>query len=90
MLLLFSYFDRLHGNDCYSEYWQRLYWKMWENDFFALRTYVKIDSGNHLKNIRSIQFNEQFLWKRSQNLTLEIHYAYIHGRSIVPKSPWRW
>lgn len=81
---------RLQGSDCYSEYWQKLFWEMWKNESFALGTYIKIDTGNHLENIRSIQINEQFLWKASQNLELELHYAYIHGRSIVPNSPWMW
>ena len=90
IFLLFSPISRLQGNECYSEYWQKFFWKMWKNESFALGTYVKIDTGNHLKNIRSLQFNEQFLWKASQNFSLEIHYAYINGRSIVPNSPWRW
>lgn len=77
-------------NDCYSEYWQKFFWKMWENNAFALGTYVKIDTKNHLKNIRSYQFNEQFRWKVSKNFSLELHYAYIHGRAIVQNSPWRW
>lgn len=63
---------------------------MWERDSFALGTYVKIETRNHLENIRSMQFNEQFIWKAFQNLSLEIHYAYLHDRSITPNSPWRW
>lgn len=81
---------RLQGCNCYSEYWQKLFWKMWENDSLALGTYIKIDTGNHLKNVRSMQFNEQLLIKVSENFSLEFHYAYIHGRSIVPNSPWLW
>lgn len=63
---------------------------MWENDCYRLATYIKIDTGNHLQNIRSMQFNEQLAWKATGDMFLEIHYAYIHGRSIVPDSPWRW
>lgn len=90
LILLLHPICLLQGNDCYSEYWQKLFWKMWENESFALRTYIKIDSRNHLKGIRSLQFNEQLIWKASKNFFLEIHYAYIHGRSIVPNSLWRW
>jgi hypothetical protein len=81
---------QLQSHDCYSEYWQKLFWKMWENKSFILGTYIKIDTGNGFKSIRSLQFNEQFIWKASNNFFFEIHYAYIHGRLIVPNSPWRW
>lgn len=80
----------LQSENDYSEYWQKIFWKMWRNDSFALGTYIKINTGNHLKNIRSLQFNEQLIWKASKNFSLEFHYAYIHGRAIVPNSPWRW
>lgn len=63
---------------------------MWKNDTFALGTYVKIDTKNHLKGIRAFQLNEQFRWKVSKNFSLEIHYAYIHDREIVQHAPWRW
>ena len=80
----------LQGTDTYSEYWQKFFWNMWEDEAFALGTYIKIDTGNHFKKIRSFQLNEQFLWKASKHFFLECHYAYLHGRSIVPHSPWRW
>lgn len=89
-LVLIIFFSPLLGENCYSEYWQSLYWKMWENDSFALKTYVKLETKNHLKSIRSIQFNEQLLWKASKNLSLEIHYTYLHSQSIVSNSKWRW
>lgn len=89
VFLFHSLVSRVHA-ECYSEYWQQFFWKLWENDSFALGTYIKIDSGNHFKNIRSYQINEQFLWKAAENLGLELHYAYIHGRSVVPDSIWHW
>lgn len=88
-LLLVSLFCRLQS-ECYSEYWQKFFWTQWENDSFALGTYVKLETGNHFKNIRSMQFNEQLQWKTSKNFSLELHYAYLHNRSIVPNSSWRW
>lgn len=81
---------QLKGENCYSEYWQKLFWKMWENDSLALSTYVKIDTGNHLKSIRALQINEQLSWKASENFSLELHYAYIHEHSLISNSPWRW
>lgn len=89
ILLLFP-ICLLQSSDSYSEYWQKLFWKMWENESLTLGTYVKIDTENNLKNVRSFQFSEQLIWKTSKNFYLEIHYAYIHDRSIVPNSPWRW
>ena len=91
LALLFSCcIGPLQGNHFYSEYWQKFFWKMWENDTFALGTYIKIDTGNQFKSVRSFQFNEELLWKVSENFSLELHYAYIHGRTIEPKSPWLW
>lgn len=64
---------------------------MWENDSLAVKAYIKMDTGNHLKNVRSIQLNEQFSWKYSENTSFELHGAYIHSRSIVEtSSPWKW
>lgn len=80
----------LHCNHYYSEYWQKLFWRMWDSNTFAIATYIKIDSKNHLKGIRAYQFNEQFIWQASKNLSIELHYAYINGRPIVEKSKWRW
>lgn len=80
----------VHGKECYSEYWQQFFWKMWEKDPFRIGTYIKIDSGNDFKNVRSMQFNEQFQWRVSKNLALEVHYTYVHGRYVVPGSLWRW
>ena len=63
---------------------------MWKSDTFAVNTFMRFDTKNHYKGWRSIQINEQFAWKASKDLTLEIHYAYLHNRSIVSNSPWRW
>lgn len=81
---------RLQGNAWYSEYWQQFFCKMWENDSCRLGTYVKVDTGNHFHKIRSVQINEQFRWNVSDNFAVEVHYAYLNGRSVVPHSPWRW
>lgn len=90
ILLLGCSISRLQSDDWYREYWQELFWRMWENDKLALASYAKIDTGNHFKNIRSIQLKEQLRWKVSENFSFEFHYAYIHDRSIIPNSLWRW
>lgn len=82
--------SNLQCNDCYSEYWQRFFWRMWDNNTFAIATYIKIDSKNHFKRIRAYQFNEQFIWQAKKNLSLELHYAYLNGRPILENSKWRW
>jgi len=89
-LLLSSLPSSLRAEECYSEYWQELFWKMWQSGPVSLGTYAKIDTGNHFQRVRSLQINEQLRWKVDRNWTLELHYAYIHGRSVVPDSPWRW
>lgn len=89
ILLLFCVCP-LHGSEWYSEYWQKLLWKMWKNDSLAINTFMRFDTTNHYKSWRAVQINEQFAWKVSDDLTLEIHYAYLHNRSIVSHSPWRW
>ncbi len=83
-------FCPMQGRDCYSEYWQQFFWNMHENDCFAVGTFLRLETGDHFKKIRFMQFNEQFRWKVSKNFSLEIHYAYLEGRSIVPNSPRRW
>lgn len=90
ILLGCSPFSLLYSHDSYSEYWQQFFWKMWEKESFAIGTYVKIETGNHWKDVRSLQINEQLSWKVSENFSLELHYAYLHGRSVVPNSLWRW
>lgn len=90
ILLLLLSTCHLHGSEWYSEYWQKLLWTMWENDSFAIRTFMRYDTANHYKSWRAVQINEQFAWKASDDLTLELHYAYLHNRSIVAHSPWRW
>lgn len=80
----------LQSTNWYSEYWQKIFWKMWEKEPFSLGTYVKLETGDHLKNIRSFQLSEQLEFTVSKNFSLEFHYTYIHGRSIVPGSPWDW
>jgi hypothetical protein len=82
--------DNLHASGRYSEYWQNFFWKMWENEHFTLKTYVKIETGDQFKGTRSIQINEQFAWKGPDQLSLGLHYAYVHEHSVIPNSPWRW
>lgn len=89
-VLLFLLTCPLQGVEWYSEYWQKLLWTMWENDAFAVRTFMRFDTSNHYKSWRAVQINEQLAWKASDDLTLEIHYAYLHNRSIVSHSSWRW
>jgi|GEM_PF-3489367 len=89
LLLIYISFGKLQATDCYSEYWQNLFWNMWENDSYGIGTYVKLETNNHLKGIRYLQLNEQFLWKATKNLSLELHYVYLHDKSIIPKSVWR-
>lgn len=88
LLLLVS--CHLHGAEWYSEYWQKLFWNMWKNDSFAINTFMRFDSTNHYKGWRAVQLNEQLAWKVSDDVTLEIHYAYLHNRSVVSHSLWRW
>ncbi len=78
----------LHATECYSEYWQKFFWKMWEQDALTIGTYVKFETDNHLKDIRYLQFNEQLTWNASKKLSLEVHYAYLHDRQIIPNSSW--
>lgn len=80
----------LYGAEWYSEYWQKLLWTSWENNAYAIRTFMRFDSKNHYKGWRAVQLNEQFAWKALEDLTFEIHYAYLHNQSIVTPSSWRW
>lgn len=80
----------LQANNCYSEYWQKFFWQMYESDPFAIGTYVKIETDNHLKNIRYTQVSEQFAWNVSKKFSLEMNHTYIHSRSIVANSLWKW
>lgn len=90
ILLLSNQSSILHANEFYSEYWQQFFWNMWEKDDLSIATYVKIETGDKFKDIRYMQFNEQFAWSASKKLSFEIHYAYLHDRQIIPNSSWRW
>lgn len=63
---------------------------MWEKDAFSLGTYAKFESRNRFKGFRLIQLSEQLAYDVSKEWTLEFHYTYIHGHSIVRDSPWEW
>ena len=80
----------LYGTEWYSEYWQKLFWTPWENETYAIHTFMRFDTKNHYKGWRAIQINQQFAWNASSDLTFEIHYAYLHNQSIVTPASWRW
>lgn len=87
-VVLLSFRLQAYCTSCYSEYWQQFFWKTFEKDALSLRTFIRIDSKNHARNIRSFQINEQLAWKLSNRWNLQIHYAYVHGRDIVSHSSW--
>jgi hypothetical protein len=80
----------LFGGDWYSEYWQRLYLTTWKNGPYSLRSYVRLETRNHMKSIRGVLLSEQFAWKLSDNWTFGLNYTYVHSRSVVENSTWRW
>jgi hypothetical protein len=63
---------------------------MCEKESCALRTYAKLETGNHFKNIRSYKICEQLIWNLTEKFSTEFHYAYIYDRSIIRNSPWHW
>jgi hypothetical protein len=75
--------------DTYSEYWQKLFFEMWSQGDFSIGTFIKIESCDHLKKIRSFQGSEQFAWQVSKIFQLKFHYTYIHGHP-VNLSSWEW
>lgn len=81
---------RLQGDNCYSEYWQELFWQQWENDTYGLGTYARLETNNRVQNVHSFLLSEQFYCKVSDTFSYEVHYTFIHGRSIVKGSPWQW
>ncbi len=90
LIFLFLSMCHLQSTEWYSEYWQKLFWSMWENDSFEVSTFVRMDSDNHMRGCRGGQISEQFAWKVSDDLRFELHYTYLHAYSIAPPSPWRW
>lgn len=90
VLLLYCPISQLRADNYYSEYWQKFFWEMWTKDSFSLGTYVKIETGNHFKKVRSLQLSEQLSYQVSDNFSVEAHYSYLHGHSIVKNSPWHW
>lgn len=81
--------SKISAENWFSEYWQQIYWRMFESEHYGVRTHIRLESGNHLKNIRSLLLSEQFAYKFSRDVAFEIHYTYIHGHPI--DSPiWRW
>lgn len=88
ILACLSFTCKVFGNHWYSEYWQRFFWNMWECGQFGLRTYVDIRTRNHLQSVRHFEISEQLFYEASKNITLEFHYTYAYGRSVVAHSPW--
>jgi len=80
----------LHGNNWYSEYWQRLSWQIWEKGPWTFGTYFEMRSQNHFKNMRMFQQSELLAYKISEDFQVELHYTYIHERSVVANSLWFW
>jgi len=89
LLIFLGSFCKLQG-ECYSEYWQKLFLTMWKTESFQLGTFVRIDTDNHMVNIRSVQISEQMAFNVSKEFTFEFHYTYIHGHALVPHADWQW
>ena len=45
---------------------------MFESEHYGVRTHIRLESGNHLKNIRSLLLSEQFAYKFSRDVAFEI------------------
>lgn len=89
LIFLCMLFAKLHAVDWYSEYWQQFFWKSYESDRIGIRTFMRIETGNHWKHTRALFLSEQLVYKVNKNFALEIHYSYIHGHPL--SSPvWRW
>lgn len=81
---------QLHSENWYSEYWQRLSWEIFERNEFSMKLYGEFRTGNKFRNIYYLHLTDQLAYKVSENLKLELHYTYIHSRSVVPDSLWNW
>ncbi len=89
LIFVCLFFSKLAGENWYSEYWQQFFWKAYETEYVGVRTFVRIESGNHWKNVRSIFLSEQLVYKVNKDVALEVHYSYIHGHPLSSPS-WRW
>ena len=89
-LISFCFFlSNLQANPWYSEYWQQFFMKTYESDRFGVRTFARIETGNHWQKARVILVSEQFVCKVNKHIGLEIHYTYIHGHPLSSPT-WRW
>lgn len=89
MVYFLLFFSTLSAENWFSEYWQQFFRKAYESERFGVRTYLRIESGNHFKNVRALFLSEQLIYKVTKDVSFEIHYSYIHGHSLI--SPiWRW
>ena len=83
------FFSKLQAVDWYSEYWQQFFWKAYETERIGIRSFMRIETGNHWKHSRAIFLSEQLAYKVNKDVVLEIHYSYIHGHPLT-SSIWRW
>lgn len=79
----------LSSENWFSEYWQQFFWKTYESDRFGVRTFIRLETGNHWKNTRALLLSEQLAYKINKDFSLELHYTYIHGHPLSAPS-WRW
>lgn len=86
---VFLVFSKLSAVSWYSEYWQQFFLKMYESDRFGVRTFIRIETGNHWQNTRTILLSEQLAYKVNKDVALEMHYTYIHGHPLADPI-WRW
>jgi hypothetical protein len=85
----FLFVSKLSAENWFSEYWQQFFWKAYESECFGVRTFVRVETGNHFKNVRALFLSEQFVYKASKDVAFEIHYSYIHGHPLSAPT-WRW
>lgn len=82
-------FAKLSGGTWYSEYWQQFQWKTYSSDRFEVRSFARLETENHWQHLRAFLLSEQLAYKKNKDTSLEFHYTYIHGHSLI--SPiWGW
>lgn len=82
-------FSKLSAKNWFSEYWQQFSWKAYESDHFDAKTFLRIETGNHMKNTRALLLSEQFVYKVNKDVSLGANYSYIHGHPLTDPT-WRW
>lgn len=86
LLLLFS---KISAENWFSEYWQQFFWRTYVHEQFEIRTFFRVESGNHMKKVRAFLFSEQLHYIVNKDVNLELHYTYIHGHPLTNPF-WRW